>query len=145
MKARLLLLVAAGCLVAADGAKKEDGKQELAKLKGIWTVTSAVHNGQTDDDAKGDTVTFDGDKVTVKAKNGEHAGTCKVDAAKKPKSIDFIPSDGPQKDRTHPGIYEIQGDTLRICFTQPDKTRPTAFESEPGSGAMLISLKRQKP
>jgi uncharacterized protein (TIGR03067 family) len=43
------------------------------------------------------------------------------------------------------GIYLIQGDTLRICYTMPGKPRPTVFESHAGSGAYLMVWTRQKP
>ena len=43
------------------------------------------------------------------------------------------------------GIYEIEGDTQKVCFAPPEKERPTKFESESGSGLMLITSKRAKP
>jgi uncharacterized protein (TIGR03067 family) len=41
-------------------------------------------------------------------------------------------------------IYKIEGDTLTIGVRTPGHQLPTTFSSEPGSGAMLLVLKRQK-
>jgi uncharacterized protein (TIGR03067 family) len=96
------------------------------------------------EEAKGDVVTFDKEKVTVKTKQREQLGTYKLNPSKNPKAIDFMPGEGPMKDKPHPGIYELTGDTLRICYVHPEKQRPTAFESKSGSGANLVTLKREK-
>ena len=40
------------------------------------------------------------------------------------------------------GIYVLDGDTLRICYTMPGERRPTAFESAAGSKAFLVQWKR---
>jgi uncharacterized protein (TIGR03067 family) len=42
------------------------------------------------------------------------------------------------------GIYLLEGDTLKICYTMPGQKRPTAFESLPGSKAYLMIWTRQK-
>jgi uncharacterized protein (TIGR03067 family) len=49
----------------------------------------------------------------------------------------------------HPqqGIYEIDGDTLKLCtiaITSPKKKRPEQFASPPGSDYRLAVLKREK-
>jgi hypothetical protein len=42
------------------------------------------------------------------------------------------------------GIYEIDGDTLRICVAKKGKERPKTFESKEGSGHVLTVMKRVK-
>lgn len=47
------------------------------------------------------------------------------------------------------GIYELSGDTLKLCYFMPDSTpakdgnRPTAFQSRPDSGEVLVTYRRQ--
>jgi RNA polymerase sigma factor (sigma-70 family) len=41
-----------------------------------------------------------------------------------------------------PGIYSLEGDTLRICVNATGTTRPTAFASEEGEDVWLWELKR---
>jgi uncharacterized protein (TIGR03067 family) len=44
---------------------------------------------------------------------------------------------------TTPSIYELKGDTLRICQAEPGAyRRPTSFEAGEGSGQTLFTLKR---
>jgi hypothetical protein len=43
------------------------------------------------------------------------------------------------------GIYELEGDKLRICFAKPGaKERPTRIETKPDSGQSLTVYKRNK-
>ena len=46
MKARVLLVIALGLLVAADEVK--DDKKPAAKLEGTWTVTEAERDGEAE-------------------------------------------------------------------------------------------------
>ena len=52
---------------------------------------------------------------------------------------------GDLKGQTSLAIYELVGDTLRICRAAPGKARPTEFASKPGSGLTLMSYQRAKP
>jgi hypothetical protein len=55
-----------------------------------------------------------------------------------------MPSSGPDKGKTVRGIYEVKGDTQRVCVAAAGKPRPKAFESREGSGHTLITYKRAK-
>jgi len=52
----------------------------------------------------------------------------------------------PKVVRSVPGIYDLAGDTLRVCLPdlQGGGSRPTAFESPAGSKLMLVELTRAK-
>jgi len=69
----------------------------------------------------------------------------KLDPAKKPKTIDVLPTDGLDKDKTIEGIYEIKGEELTVCVAKPGSPRPTEFASKAGSGHVLFVLKKAKP
>src|SRR5262249_19253582 len=47
--------------------------------------------------------------------------------------------------RTSLGIFELNGDKLRICFREKGGERPSEFASEKGSNLVLIELRRDKP
>jgi uncharacterized protein (TIGR03067 family) len=70
----------------------------------------------------------------------------KLDPAKRPKAIDLAVSDEQDKGKIGHGIYDLDGDRLKICFPQDanaENERPTAFKSEAGSRLVLVTLKRQ--
>ena len=54
-------------------------------------------------------------------------------------------TEGPGKGKTMLGIYELTGDTYKVCFALPGGERPKEFASKPGSKTMLIVMKREKP
>jgi uncharacterized protein (TIGR03067 family) len=82
------------------------------------------------------------DKITYKFGDKTKELSYKLDATKKPKWIDIT-----EGDHTNLGIYELEGDNLKICFPEGGKDeRSTAFESKPDSvNDILIILKREKP
>ena len=90
-------------------------------------------------------VTFEGDKHTVK-KGDEviQVGTQILDPSKSPKTIDVTMLEGPHKGTVILGIYEIDADTLKVCFDPEGKTRPTAFNSPTGSKNFVNVHKRVK-
>src|SRR5262245_54750021 len=105
MRRYALLVVAAGLLIAADTAT-DDVKKEKDKLKGTWNVVSLETGGEKgpEEFTKGATLTFEDEKATFKAGGENHLGTYKIDPGKKQKTIDIIPSDGPDKDKAMQGI-----------------------------------------
>ena len=94
---------------------------------------------------KGVTVTFEGDRHAVK-KGGEviQAATQKLDPSRSPKALDVTVAEGPNKGAVMLGIYEINGDTLKVCFDAQGKKRPTEFTSPPGSDYFVNVHKRAK-
>jgi uncharacterized protein (TIGR03067 family) len=138
----LLLVLALGPALRAA-----DAKEELARFQGTWVRVAAEVDGkkQSADDLKNQTLAIKGDEYTVTIDGKPRKGTIKVDPAKSPKQLDIIPSEGPNKGKTLPGIYELDGDTLRYCLATKGGDRPTEFASAPGSGHGLFVNKREKP
>ena len=69
-------------------------------------------------------------------------GTFKIDPAAMPKAIDSSPAADPSKPIL--GIYEFDGDTLRVCNAPPGKPRPSDFEAKAGSGHTLTVWQPEK-
>jgi uncharacterized protein (TIGR03067 family) len=148
MKARCLVVMTIGLLLAADDAKDEV-KKELARFEGTWKWVSLESEKEklSADALKDPRMKLTGDKFAVTGENAENAimgGTFKVDPTKKPKTIDVTFTDGPQKGKTMVGIYELEGDTYKVCMDPEGKNRPTEFALKPGSGYVLEVLKREK-
>lgn len=142
----LLFVFLTSFLAAADEAKDVAAKKEREKLAGTWKIVSAERDGQADKGSQNAVVTFTADgKLTVKLAEGESGdGTYKLDPSKKPKAIDYTPNFGPDKGKLHEGIYALEGETLKICRSDPSKPRPTEFATKVDSGQMLLVLKREK-
>jgi uncharacterized protein (TIGR03067 family) len=141
---RCALLFAALCLVAAD-EKKDTAKGDLDKLQGTWKVVAVTIDGnkQPADEADKGELVQKGDAYEFTMGGRTHSGTIKLDPTKKPKSIVRTSTSCDDKDKTYPGIYEVEGDDYKVCFSTGDKA-PDKFESEAGSGNMLFVLKRKK-
>jgi uncharacterized protein (TIGR03067 family) len=141
MKMRLLVAAfVVAFLAGAEDKKEESLKKELKSLEGTWTVESLSFQGKPDKGAGGEFVITEG-KITIKKKDGTNETVSfKIDPSKKPKQMDFTPEE--EKKNAAPGkaIYELDGDTLKICVGPPDK-RPEEI-SDKGQG--LFTLKRKK-
>jgi uncharacterized protein (TIGR03067 family) len=142
-----LLILTAGLLLAADEPKTPTAEQEAKKLEGTWKVVSSERDGKPDEAAKNAVTTFQaGGKLTVKYADGSGGnGTYTLDPSKDPKAIDLVIDFGAHKGMTFPGIYLLEGDTLKVCRAEPGKDRPTEFATKADSGLMSFVLQREKP
>jgi uncharacterized protein (TIGR03067 family) len=138
---RLVVLVA-GVLVGAAEPPGDAGK----KLHGTWQYVSIESNGEKmpADQLKKMTVTYAGDKWVVR--EGDKvivAGTQKLDPTKEPHQIDSVITEGEGKGNTMLGIYELKGDTLRVCFDPQGKERPSDFTPKAGQfGGVVRRVKK---
>lgn len=126
---------------------KADFAKETKKFQGTWTIESSVTGGQEipRTQLQGFLVIYEGDKHTVK--HGDkviQVGTQKIDPSKSPKTIDVTMSEGPNKGAVMLGIYEFEGETLKVCFDPQGKKRPTEFKSTQGSQNFVNVHKRVK-
>jgi uncharacterized protein (TIGR03067 family) len=129
--------------VAADDTADKD----LKHIQGVWRIESREVGGKKEptEKSKDITITIDGDKVTVKL--GDKvlmAGTQRLDSAKTPKAIDTTIVEGEHKGTVMLGIYEIDGETLKVCFDTEGKKRPTEFKTAEGTKLFLNVHKRVK-
>jgi uncharacterized protein (TIGR03067 family) len=58
--------------------------------------------------------------------------------------MDITGTDGPNKGKTFPAIYELDGDTLKVCYDLSGKERPKALKTESGTMTFLVIYKRVK-
>jgi uncharacterized protein (TIGR03067 family) len=146
---RNLLLLGLGAVLIsyACAEDSEPAKKDLARLQGEWSMVSGSADGQEMPEeirkqlkrvCKGDEATTTmGDRVILKAK-------ISVDPSQKPKTINYQMTDGLTKGKTQLGIYELDGDTFKSCFSAPGDPRPTDFTSKPGDGRTLTVWKKEK-
>jgi len=137
-----------------DGAKappppaaREEGDEK--KLQGDWKMAGGVWEGnQMPAVALSDTLWLvQGDRIIFQA-DGQVVGhfAYKLAPDQKPKAIDVTLTDegGRPKGKPETWVYELDGDTLRVCKPINGKTaRPKELASKPGSNTMVMELKRQ--
>jgi RNA polymerase sigma factor (sigma-70 family) len=140
-------ITGAGVIAGArpeEKPKTEKGaKTDKDLIQGTWVFVSAEEGGKAvpEDAFKNFEMVFTADKVNLPIKQEVKELSYKLDPAKKPKQIDIAFS---EKEIAE-GIYELDGDKLKICLTKPDHgDRPTKFDSTEGRESVLIVLKRKK-
>jgi uncharacterized protein (TIGR03067 family) len=140
-------LVGALVLVAADDPKKEAPGKDREKLQGAWVVVAWEHDGKalSEQAIKTCQVTVTGDKWVLKTPGPSVEFQFELDPAARPKALDkWIPREGEAR-QVLPGIYEVDGDTLKHCWTDPGQERPKEFTTKKGTGTNLMVFKREKP
>jgi uncharacterized protein (TIGR03067 family) len=144
---RMPVLVTAILVVVVPLLAQDAAKKEMSQLEGEWSMVSGEADGVSLPEAtvktgkrvakEGETTISFGGQVYFKAK-------FRIDPTKKPKAIVYTMTEGPTKGKTHLGIYELDGDTVKFCFAAPGKDRPTEFTSKKGSQQTLSVWKRLK-
>jgi uncharacterized protein (TIGR03067 family) len=146
MRLDVALMLAAGLIGVPDRPKKVDPvKQEQKKMEGTWKAVAIEHLGQSWQGG-GFTMTFSGNKYNQAAATGAlmEDGTYKVDPSKKLKALDLIILSGKDKGKNQYCLYELTGDTLKLCLAQPGKDRPAEFSTKNGTGFEIFVMKRVK-
>jgi uncharacterized protein (TIGR03067 family) len=140
--ALLLLLTGAGG--AGDG--------DQAALQGTWSMQSqdALGKAKPAQMIQGLVLTIKGDRWTL-TRDGKVSSelTAKLDPAKSPKAVDFTVVNAAlgQPGEQFLAIYEVKGDTLRVCAAAVCKPRPAEFKTGPDpdkGGVLLSTYKREK-
>jgi uncharacterized protein (TIGR03067 family) len=134
---RSLLLASVALLVAAD--KADD---DLKKIQGSWTVVSMVkfQKKASDDYVKKMSVEVKENVLTINDAGNAIESEIKLDPTKKPKTIDLI-REATTGNVTILGIYELEGDTLKLCWSR-SKERPTALDGAKADGLMVLKRKK---
>jgi uncharacterized protein (TIGR03067 family) len=131
----------------AATAWSQDAAGERKLLQGAWLPTAAELGENPFDEATLKTIKLvvEGDKYTVTVGESIDKGAVKIDPGAMPKTMDIIGADGPNKGKTFLAIYELNGDTLRVCYDLTGKARPTEFKTKKGELVFLATYKREKP
>ena len=86
-----------------------------------------------------------GNKITFTFRQVEElASTFRLDPSANPKAIDITHQGEPRKGKTDLAIYELNGDTLRICYGPLDGKRPTEFTARANSDHLIVVYRRSQ-
>jgi uncharacterized protein (TIGR03067 family) len=137
-------------LVVATGGER---KSDVDKLQGTWVAVSIESDGKMVPEEKVKNVNMVIKDDTMSLTTGGPGrqpppGKYKLDEKKKPTTIDITAGgrdgSGKKTDDVVPGIYELNGDTLKICLGLPGKDRPTELSAKEGAKKTLYTYKRKK-
>jgi uncharacterized protein (TIGR03067 family) len=141
--APLALLV----LVLPGVGRPADKKNDKELLQGSWAVTGVEFDGMELPDGearqafKSTVLTFQGDNLN-NSQARDTKGTFILDASKSPRTLDLIAEKDGTARRMY-WVYELDGDTLRICFgPRSGDERPKEVTSR--DKHILLTLKREK-
>src|SRR5262245_26851471 len=154
MTVRVLSVLAVLALVViqagADDEKKpstreQDARKDLSELQGTWQLESLQTNAKSKVDVKKRTLFIGGELFLVR--DGEkvlQAGVLRLTTSRSPRRIDVTVRQGQHADNTMLGIYELKGDTLKVCFDPEGETRPAKFAPKEDTAHFLAVYKRAK-
>ena len=132
---------------ASETNSRKTARKDLKEMQGTWDRVSMELEGKEvpADTLKGWTATYKNDLLTLSSKDGVYRRILvTLDPSRKPKAMNSWDLEGPFEDQTVPGIYEIDGDTMKVCFAEPGHERPKEFTTKQGPGFLYCVYKRSK-
>jgi uncharacterized protein (TIGR03067 family) len=126
-----------------DPAANEATRGDRQRYQGDWQLTSARRDGKDmpAENVKAFRCKFHDDRFSI-TRDGKvvESGTLRLDPSKTPKALEVTLDGG--DGQLVLGIYELEGDTYRMCYGGPGKDRPTTFDAAAGSGHSFSCWKR---
>ncbi len=142
LNALVLVLACVGLIPQEPAVQEREAKVEQNPLQGMWNVEEAWFNGKkmSVEQSKKRQLKFS-DKGFTAYDSGKEGRTVKYTLGSKdePRHIDLTTG---SVGKPSYGLYEIEGDVLRICYSEPGAERPKELKSEPDSRLFLLVLKK---
>lgn len=141
----LLILPAATMFLFPVLALADDSKKDPAKIEGTWLAKSAELGGKklSKKFTENLKLTLKEGEYEVQAESPDRGTVTYKDSAD-PKEMDIKGTEGPNKGKTFLAIYELSGDTLKICYDLSGKSRPAEFKTEPKTQLFFVTYDRKK-
>ncbi len=132
--------------LAAKETDDQKAAADVKALQGDWVPVKAELAGQPMPEAVLKTISLKliKNEYEVLVAGKPDKGTWTIDPAAKPKSMKINGFKGPNAGKTFPAIYELTGDTLRVCYDLSGKKLPAEFKTKPETKLYLVTYKRKK-
>ena len=120
---------------------QEDGEPEVTQLEGTWVAIHSRFNNQTftEEQLRGYQWRIEGSVLYDRGGgSGDWNRRCAIslNPMATPAEFDFAAPSNLL------AIYELEGDTLRVCWVLSDRDRPTAFEWPESATGFLYTFRR---
>jgi uncharacterized protein (TIGR03067 family) len=115
------------------------------RLYGEWSCVSAEIDGKLLPDPTTEALHLTITQTRYITSKGDESlfdSTYRVDRAKTPAQIFMLGNEGALDGKEAAGIYEVQGDTLHVCYAMPGDPAPLTFGSPVGSKAHFVVWRR---
>jgi uncharacterized protein (TIGR03067 family) len=121
-------------------------RDDLELIQGSWAVSELQMEGQTISGGMlaNARVEITGNRFSSLGMGTVYEGTVVLDVSAVPKQLNMKFDAGPEKGNTNLGIYELKGDTWKICLSTRSELRPTEFSAPAGSGFVFETLTRSE-
>ena len=135
----LLVCLLASCRTPSTGNSAEDTK----KIQGTWKLVGSTYDGGPQM-ADMEWI-VDGDHYTIRLDGQQHRDPYffKLDASRR--QIDVFHHETPPGTYGGKlkGIYEISGDSLKVCFDLTAQQYPKSFDANRGSRQLVYEFRRE--
>ena len=124
------------------------GEDRFKPFQGSWQVVSIEAGGNPvpPEQVTNIVVHIKGNAFTVENADNIDRGTFTVDTSHNPKRMDIRSENGGGGTGAKlVAIYEVTGDSFRVCYAPEDVARPGSFSSADDDRLLLINYKRIKP
>ena len=115
-------------------------------IEGEWQMLTCLRSGEPLEQRMLNSGIRQADARQVTVHFGSHLfsrALYTTDRRAKPRTIDYLHTEGALAGQMQLGIYRIEAGILTHCFASPGDARPAAFESLPGDGRTLATWKRK--
>ena len=143
MRLALGISLAVGASLNGYGGHPVD---DAKAIQGRWRLVQAELSGQPLPDAVISTISLklENGKYEVVVAGNPDRGTYAIDPGAKPKRMTVTGTEGPNVGKTFPAIYELKGDSLRICYDLSGEKRPAGFSTSQDTKLVLVTYTRIK-
>ncbi|HWC96965.1 MAG TPA: TIGR03067 domain-containing protein [Candidatus Sulfopaludibacter sp.] len=117
-------------------------KGDLKKLQGAWNMMTLEMEGQQYPTGNS-RIVIQGERFVSLNMGAEYEGSFAIDETQTPRTLDLLFDKGPESGSKSLGIYEVDGDTWKLCLGLTGKSRPKKFAAEKGTGHALEVLQRE--
>jgi uncharacterized protein (TIGR03067 family) len=110
-----------------EATQAENTHPDFQNLIGKWKIISSERHGEPNEKAVGNFFTFDETNLDAWIRSvGDIITPYELDPTVEPKHL-TVKLGRPPNDRIFTAIYELDGDSLKICFK--DRERPTGYKT----------------
>jgi uncharacterized protein (TIGR03067 family) len=142
---RRLGLLLCTCLLAGCGiAPAADKADDTRNWQGTWKMVACTANGESQSGDVQWIVSSDHYNIRLDGNTGTDPYPFQLDPSHK--RIDVHHHDTPKGTwGGHlKGIYEIKGDSLKVCYDLKGQQYPQSFDAGQGSGQVLYQFQRER-